>query len=152
MSCSLPSVKCDYCQQPAELLRSSATLYRGRDYGPAWFCPCQPGGAWVGTHKNSPTFQPLGRLANAELRKAKVAAHNAFDPIWQAHALRVVRSPGGKKKSVRSSAYMWLAQQLKIDGRDCHIGMFTVEQCRQVVEICRNIKSPTDIFEKPVNA
>lgn len=67
---------CPYCERPAEFLASSARVYHGRDYGPVWAClPCA---AWVGCHKG--TTQPLGRLANAELRKAKMAAHAAFDP------------------------------------------------------------------------
>lgn len=51
-------------------------------------------------------------------------AHAAFDPIWM---------NGGKS---RGSAYAWLADQLGIDTRDCHIGMMDVDMCRQVVEIC----------------
>ena len=87
------------------------------------FYQCKPCGAYVGCHKTGDGKQPLGRLANAELRAAKSAAHAAFDPMWK----------DGKKK--RGSAYAWLADALGIDKRDCHIGMFDVETCRRVVEI-----------------
>ena len=39
---------CPYCGSPAAFLASSASLYQGRDYGPAW--ACSPCGAWVGCH------------------------------------------------------------------------------------------------------
>jgi hypothetical protein len=83
--------------------------------------PCD---AWVGTHKNSPTHAPLGRLANAELRAAKRAAHAAFDPLWK----------GGQMS--RSKAYALLAQKMGIDPKDSHIGMFDVEQCKTVILLC----------------
>lgn len=77
------------------------------------------------------TTQPLGRLANAELRKAKIAAHAAFDSLWKTTAL------------TRSDAYTWLAEQLELAPKDCHIGMFDVEQCKQVVRVCNHLpKSP----------
>jgi len=64
---------------------------------------------------------PLGRLANAELRAAKRAAHAAFDPIWK----------GGDMS--RHAAYGWLAKQLGISRANCHIGMFDVDGCEAVV-------------------
>jgi len=72
---------------------------------------------------------PLGRLANAELRSAKSAAHAMFDPLWKS------------KKMRRSQAYSWLAAQMKIKPEDCHIGMFDVEQCKQVFQIMRRANS-----------
>lgn len=112
---------CPYCQQPAKLLLSSAPLYQGRDYGPAWACaPC---GAWVGCHPG--TTNPLGRLANAPLRKLKRRAHAAFDPIWK------------QKFMPRRKAYAWLAEQLGIEPKDCHIGLMNDEQCALVETVCR---------------
>ena len=52
-------------------------------------------------------------------------AHAAFDPIWKS----------GTKK--RGSAYAWLADQLGIPARECHIGEFDVETCARVVQIIR---------------
>lgn len=67
----------------------------------------------------------MGRLADAHLRQAKLKAHEAFDPIWK-----------GRKMS-RSKAYGWLAKQLGISREETHIGMFDLETCRLVIEICR---------------
>jgi hypothetical protein len=119
-------VPCPYCGGAAVFHQTSNHLY-GRDYGPVWHCaPC---GAWVGCH---PGGKPLGRLANKALRDAKVAAHAAFDPLWQAKQ----RRDSCSKAKARGAGYKWLADQLGIDRKDCHIGMFTVEQCSKVVEVC----------------
>lgn len=115
---------CPYCQNPAEYMASSSSLYaNGKDYGPVWICHgCK---AWVGCHKAEYGISaiPLGRLANAELRKAKIAAHTAFDRLWKSG------------KMSRGHAYRWLAERLGISSKVCHIGMFDVAMCRRVVEI-----------------
>lgn len=134
-----PVVTCDYCGGTATLMLSSAKLYRGRDFGPVWFCGCEAsgGGAWVGTHINSPIHKPLGRLANADLRKAKQAAHAAFDPLWKARQMRDKREgKKGSKNHARGDGYYWLSQQLGIRFEDCHIGMFDVAMCQRVVQVC----------------
>jgi len=116
---------CPYCNQ-ASILVDSAEVYHGRSYGPIYLCrPCK---AYVGVHKA--TNEPLGRLANADLRRLKMRAHEAFDPIWKS----------GRMK--RKEAYSWLSSALCIDVNDCHIGMFNEEACEQVVRVCeRFVKS-----------
>lgn len=104
---------CQYCGAGAWLI--------GGKYGYVW--KCDPCGARVGCHPG--TKRPLGHLANAELRSARMAAHDAFDPRWK-----------GQPSGVRSEAYEWLAEQLKIARDDCHIALFDLEQCRRVVELC----------------
>lgn len=74
---------------------------------------------------------PLGRLADKELRRWKIRAHNAFDPLWQAKVAR-----GFRKRAARDLGYNWLAGELGIKWEECHIGMFDVEMCKRVVEIC----------------
>ena len=124
-------IKCPYCERPAELVDSK--IIYGRTYGMAWFCkPCD---AWVGCHKNSKTHAPLGRLANAELRDWKKKAHAVFDPLWQ----RKMRRDNCSKGQARKAAYGWLAKQLEIAMRDCHIGMFDIEKCKKVVEAAKGI-------------
>jgi len=120
----LNDLLCPYCWEKAKLVDGKAIYPHRPDLYSLNFYQCSPCGAYVGCHKTGDGKQPLGRLANAELRKAKSAAHAAFDPMWK----------DGKKK--RGSAYAWLADNLGIDKRDCHIGMFDVETCRRVVEIC----------------
>lgn len=75
--------ECPYCAGLVEFRESSASVYHGRDYGPIYVCKAHPAcDAYVGVHKG--TKRAKGRLANPELRRAKVAAHEAFDPIWKA--------------------------------------------------------------------
>lgn len=117
------TVLCDYCGRPA-LLVDSEMVYR-RSYGKIWFCStCQ---AWVGVHKG--TDNPLGRLANAELRYWKRKAHAAFDPLWR-----------DKEMRTRKAAYEWLADEMGLPLEQTHIGMFNVEQCKQVIQICKEAK------------
>ncbi|MDY6884041.1 MAG: zinc-finger-containing protein [Pseudomonadota bacterium] len=117
-------VLCHYCKAPAKLTNGKSIYPHRRDLHKLKFWQCQPCDAYVGCHRNGDGTAPLGRLANAELRKAKSAAHRAFDPMWR----------DGKVK--RTEAYRWLAEQLEIDVKQCHIGMFDVEMCERVIEIC----------------
>lgn len=98
---------------------------------------CRPCDAWVGVHKG--TDQPLGRLANKELRQWKQKAHASFDPLWEAklQRRRQERGPSYKKTWARGSGYAWLARQLGIQIKQCHIGMFDVEMCKRVIGVCQ---------------
>lgn len=122
---------CPYCSGTPALIDSSI-FYGGRSYGLVWACrPCQ---AYVGVHKG--TNKPLGRLANKELRAAKKAAHAAFDPIWQTSIEK-----GRERNEARSGAYEWLSQAMGMSHQDCHIGMMDVNECMQVVGICKQRKA-----------
>ena len=107
-------VICPYCFEPAEFVDSS--IVYGKSFGMIYLChPC---GAYVGCHKDG---RPLGRLADAPLRRWKVNAHKAFDRLWKSGDMS------------KSEAYTWLAGQLGIQSRDCHIGLFDIDQCKEVV-------------------
>lgn len=121
--------ECPYCGKTAEL-RKSRDVYPScrQDYGLFWVCPgdCD---AYVGTHSNSKNHAPLGRLADPELRKWKMLAHKAFDPLWKDDDNP--RHMGFD----RQQAYDWLTNQM---GRtkQVHIGYCDVSDCRKIVEIC----------------
>jgi len=120
------SVTCPYCHRPAKLA-TGANIYPHRpDLVDKVFWRCAPCDAYVGCHpkhrKWSPTgTTPLGRLANAELRREKQRAHAAFDPLWKSGEMR------------RTEAYKWLAEQLGMSAANCHIGMLDANACRAVV-------------------
>lgn len=114
-------MKCPYCGGDAELTTGYKVYPHRLDLADLKVWACFPCDAWVGTHKNSPTHAPLGRLANPELRKAKMAAHAAFDPWWKSGRMS------------RRKAYALLAEKMGIHKDQAHIGMFDVEQCKQVV-------------------
>lgn len=122
------TVQCPYCGAAAPLVTGADVYPHRRDLHEIFLYRCTPCDAWVGCHRG--TTRPLGRLANAELRRAKQAAHAAFDPLWRHRAgIRTARMP-------RAKAYAWLARELGIEAADCHIGMFDVATCRRVVEVC----------------
>lgn len=135
----METVTCNYCNAPANL-ESSIKVYR-RDYGLMYICSNYPAcDAYVGVHKSN--NKPLGRLANKELRQWKNKAHAAFDPLWQAKYKKRLKERGAdyRKSFARSSGYKWLANELNIDRKDCHVGMFDVDTCKRVVEICSRYK------------
>ena len=111
---------CNYCGQPAEIVSGREIYPQRRDLWLKWFWNCKPCGARVGCHPG--TKRPLGRLANAELRAAKQAAHAAFDPLWKSGDM------------TRSEAYRWLGGMMGI--AEPHIGEFTVQQCERCVAAC----------------
>jgi hypothetical protein len=122
----MPALKCPYCGEVAQV-RDSAVIY-GRSYGPVYICPNYPEcDAYVGVHPG--TLTPLGTLANEELRSWRKKAHDVFDPLWKSGKMR------------RSKAYKWLRNTLHLSKNDGHIGMFTVEQCRQLIEAAERKKN-----------
>jgi len=80
---------------------------------------CTPCDAHVGCHPNTTT--PLGTLANRPLRAARMAAHTAFDKLWQ----------GGDMP--RWAAYKWLRGMMNMPRDECHIGQFDETQCAQAI-------------------
>ncbi len=124
------NIKCDYCGKEAKKT-TGAEIYPHRDDLHALkFYACMPCAAWVGCHKK--TGKPLGRLANADLRKAKMNAHKAFDPLWK------------NGDMTRGDAYAWLSNELCISRDKCHIGMFDIDQCWSVVDACNNLLGSVD--------
>lgn len=78
-------------------------------------CKC---GAYTGCHPG--TTKRVGRLANAETRALKVAAHTAFDHLWQSGRMS------------RTQAYRWLQQATGLGEHDCHIGWMSDDMLRAI--------------------
>lgn len=79
-----------------------------------WLCRC---GAYCGSHADG---RPLGSPAGAETRKARMAAHAAFDRLWKSG------------RTSRGRAYEWLADAMRLPPEEAHIGMFTRQQAELV--------------------
>lgn len=122
---------CPYCRSVSEKVHGGMIYQHRPDLAHKTFYRCEPCSAWVGCHPG--TAVPLGRLANAELRAAKSAVHAAFDPLWKAK----MRKENCSKHEARGKGYQWLASQLGIEAKDCHIGMFDVGLCERAVAACR---------------
>ena len=127
-----PPICCE-CGLPAVLVQSQAIYPHRPDLWnrPMWRCDC---GAYCGCHAG--TERPVGRPAGPATRKARMAAHAAFDPLWEAKMKR----DGLSKKKARGAGYFWLAEQLELDPEDCHIGSMTERYALRVVAICRRYR------------
>lgn len=98
-------------------------------YGLRWGCTI-PGctvACWEGS-TSTPADEPT--------RKARMRFHAMFDPLWQRNGRRKgVFRHGCGPGDARRRAYGWLAKSMDIDGRSCHGGMFTREQCLRACEL-----------------
>jgi hypothetical protein len=124
------AVTCPYCAKPAVAAHGFEIYHYQPGLWALHFYACFDCKAWVGTHRG--TWEPLGKLANATLRKLRWAAHNAFDPLWQ----RKMRRDKCSRKEARNAGYAWLAGKLGIAVEDCHFGMFDEDQCQAAITIC----------------
>lgn len=121
-------ILCQYCGERPKLIHDSSEIY-GTNRGKIWICwPCK---AWVGCHDGSQ--KPLGRLADRDLRQAKMAAHALFDKLWKGKAARDHIS----YSQARGAGYKWLAEQMGLPARLCHIGYFDMAACQAVMELCQ---------------
>lgn len=110
---------CRYCGGKVVLTDASAIYGKGND--PIYLCTnCN---AYVGCHKG--TTRPLGKLANAALRMKRQETHGIFDAFWKARGWN------------RSGAYIWLARGMSLSEDDAHIGNFEMDECEQVIHLCR---------------
>ncbi|MBK5646245.1 zinc-finger-containing protein [Acinetobacter proteolyticus] len=114
---------CPYCESTSELVKGSVIYPKRPDLADLDMYQCAPCSAYVGCHEG--TLKPLGRLANAELRQWKMNVHKVFDPLWRSGAMK------------RGDAYKALAEEMGIERKDCHVGMFSVDQCKQAYAICK---------------
>lgn len=122
---------CPYCESKTKLVDSS--LIYGKSYGPVFICSDWPEcDAFVGCHKD--TTNPLGRLADPNLRMWKKNAHAVFDELWKSGVMS------------RGESYQWLSSQLKTPLEYTHIGMFDVETCKKAVKACQQLKSTNKTY------
>jgi hypothetical protein len=125
------NVICDYCHHPATLVTGAMIYARRPDLLHKKFWYCEPCRAWVGCHDRNRRMgfngdEPKGRLANAALRRAKIAAHAAFDPLWRS------------REMTRTEAYAWMAREIGISDANMHIGMLDVDGCNAVIAVIKN--------------
>ncbi len=128
-----PTPPCPYCKK-STLYVEDSHVYRKSYGGELLICSAWPVcDAYVGCHRHS--GWPKGTLANGELRLWRRSVHGQFDPIWTSYR--------GDKSKARSALYVWLADKMGIQLKNCHIGMFTIEQCEQAIKFIQfeNVKT-----------
>lgn len=113
---------CPCCGKQAQWVDNSQ-IY-GRRYGKSYMAYlCRDCDAYVGCHNN--TRDPLGTMANKELRNARCAAHAVLDQLWKS------------REMTRGDVYRWLA---KTFGYDVHIGGSDLQQCQAIINAVHNRK------------
>lgn len=68
-------------------------------------------------------------MANEVLRLKRMETHQVFDAFWK-----------GRRMS-RTAAYKWLSKKMGLPEEKTHIGGFEMDQCQQVIDICRQTES-----------
>lgn len=117
-------VLCNFCGRHAELHGGLAVYPDRQDLRDRQFWVCWACDAWVGCRRG--TDEPYGELADEELRYARIAAHKAFDPVWQNGLVS------------KREAYAWLASELGIAPADCQLGLLSLSDCLRVREaVCK---------------
>ena len=116
--------RCPYCGEWSEKVGGEVIYPSRRDLHHKRFYLCSPCNAYVGCHPG--TDKPLGRLADAALRREKSRVHRAFDPLWRDRGV----FPS------RTRAYKWLGRAMGLPKSETHIGLFDLDQCRQAVALC----------------
>ena len=107
---------CPYCGREAELVEGDVIYPFRQDLWDKKYWSCVPCGAYVGCHPG--TDKPLGCIADKELRRLRVEAHERFDRLWR---------NGGPL--TRTRAYQWLAFTMELGAKQAHIGKFDKGQC-----------------------
>lgn len=123
----IPNV-CPHCGGAVRFANNSEVY--GQPYGDwPWLYRCEQDScrAYVGTHPH--TNLPVGTLATAAIRSARVKAKTRFNELWQS---------GGMS---RREAYSWLASRMNIPVAACHFGWFDVGQCDEALKALTEVAS-----------
>jgi len=73
-----------------------------------------------GAHRESGL--PLGLPASRQTKEWRIKAHDAFDVLWRETAMK------------RTESYLWLQEVMGLTPADAHIGRFSIEQCKKLIE------------------
>ena len=113
-------VLCPYCGAEALLREGVFISDRLANIKHLYVCVRYPEcDAYVAAHEH--TLHPMGRPANAELRRKRRMAHKAFDKLWQ------------RGLFTRAQAYRWLKDLFFMTGDEAHIGMLSASRCDELV-------------------
>ncbi len=134
---------CGECDKPGCVVIVGGTaiyphlphLWEHDDGSKRFWWKCTNCGAYCGVHRG--TLKSLGRPAGKETRQAREAAHAAFDPL----CAKRQRISNLSKSKARGMGYKWLADQLGISRKECHIGEMDAAMARRVVEVCKGARS-----------
>ena len=72
-----------------------------------------------------PRRKPNGESSQHGPALKRQETHRIFDRFWR------------EQGWTRSAAYRWLAQNLHLKEHETHIGMMEMDECEQVIRLCR---------------
>lgn len=127
----MSNVHCPYCGNKSEVVGGSAIYPGRRDLADNKYFVCYGSVksphelAYVGTH---PDGEPLGSLADANLRRNRQKCHAKFDPLWK----------DGIIFKSRTDAYRWLVANMGLPAERCHIGYFRHSACNKLLSLLSN--------------
>lgn len=110
--------QCPICNEPGQWVENSVVY--GKRYGKSYMCYwCPKDRTYVGCHNN--TAEPLGTMADQELRELRKSAHALFDPLWKSGKL------------TRRKAYKYLTEGLG-EKKQVHIAWSDKEKCQRIID------------------
>lgn len=117
-------IHCPYCGSKASL-HPSSFIYgeAAKTDGYVYACDRYPEcDSYVGAHIKSK--QPMGTLANGDLRNKRIKAHKAFDRMWKSGFM------------TKYYAYKWMEIKFGLDSNQAHIAMFSEAMCDRLIDAC----------------
>ena len=134
----IPTI-CPHCSGSVRLANNSEVY--GQSYGEwpwMYLCERESCRAYVGTHPY--TGIPVGTLATADIRAARVKAKTQFNAMWQSGQMS------------RTDAYGWLAARMNIPVASAHFGWFDVAQCNEALKVMSEAAQPPQPTPRSVKA
>ena len=125
-------INCPYCGAPA-ICRPASTIHGACTWQKGsylYLCSRWPAcDSYVAAHKKD--HRPMGSLANKNLRRKRIQAHQALEELRQDRHME------------KWAIYLWLQGKLQMDPDKVHISMFSEEMCDRVTALCREaLQSP----------
>jgi len=128
-------LRCSYCGSPALLKPASEVFQDAKRTGHVYVCSHYPKcNSYVGVHPG--TKIPMGTLADPELRRKRILAHQVFDSIWKNGVMS------------RNQAYHWLADTLCLNERQTHIAQFGTYLCDRVIEESQKVLRQNHLYRQ----
>lgn len=118
----MKAIQCPDCG--AAMILRTTTKFTRKDGTARQFYGCSNFPECTTCHGAHPDGTPLGIPGDKATRAARMLAHIAFDTLWQG------------RKWKRKGAYVWLSRKLSIHFDDCHIALFDIRMCAQVIQVC----------------
>lgn len=118
-------IHCPYCGAKASLRPASAVYGTATKVPDSYLYVCDRYprcDSYVGAHKR--TKEPMGTLANGDLRNKRIQAHKAFDWMWKSGLM------------TKWQAYKWMQGKLALTDEQAHIAKFSEYMCDRLIIEC----------------